>query len=253
MSLPADLTKVSVGQLVEQFGKESIPLGNSFSYFAVALPLAEEETKEYLLDPIAALPPDVASVLPKVLILLVPYLERVNGKPGAAGEDLMTTERPAENRWLDSTGLLSDGLSVLAFGVRDQEMADYHYHFYRALSDLAANHMGLEAESRYFSLLREELNGRVHGEVDERSWHLKQALLRRQSGVRRETKPFRAYARQSLVDTMTLYLHGICCDIDVDTGPRQLPSRYLRKRLQLLHSMYPPPKGYVVFPEDLKD
>ena len=47
-------------------------------------------------------------------------------------------------------------------------------------------------------------------------------------------KAFRAYARQSFIDTLTLYLHGICCDIDVDTGPRQLPSRYLRKRLLLL-------------------
>ena len=52
---------------------------------------------------------------------------------------------------------------------------------------------------------------------------------------------------------MTLYLHGICCDIDVETGPRQLPSRYLRKRLQLLRSQYPPPDGYAVFPEEVKE
>ena len=81
---------------------------------------------------------------------------------------------------------------------------------------------------------------------------LKQGLLRRQSNVRRETKLFREYAAQSFMDTLTLYLHGICCDIDVETGPRQMPSRYLRKRLQLLHSLFPPPEGYAVFPEDLK-
>ena len=51
-------------------------------------------------------------------------------------------------------------------------------------------------------------------------------------------KAFRAYARQAFVDTLTLYLHGICCDIDVDTGPRQLPSRYLRKRLLLMEEMF---------------
>jgi hypothetical protein len=38
-------------------------------------------------------------------------------------------------------------------------------------------------------------------------------------------------------------------DIDVETGPRQMPSRYLRKRLELLFSLYPPPEGYAVFPE----
>ena len=54
------------------------------------------------------------------------------------------------------------------------------------------------------------------------------------------------------VDSLTLFLHGICCDIDVETGPRQLASRHMRKRLELLRGFYPPPKGYAVFPEDLK-
>jgi len=65
-------------------------------------------------------------------------------------------------------------------------------------------------------------------------------------------KLFRDYARQAFEDTLTLYLHGTCCDIDVETGPRQMPSRYLRKRLELLFSLYPPPEGYAVFPEQLK-
>ena len=52
---------------------------------------------------------------------------------------------------------------------------------------------------------------------------------------------------------MTLYLHGICCDLDVETGPRQLASRHLRKRLELLEREFPPPSGYAVFPEDLKN
>jgi hypothetical protein len=69
----------------------------------------------------------------------------------------------------------------------------------------------------------------------------------------RESKAFKDYARQSFIDTVTLYLHGICCDIDVETGPRQLPSSYLRKRLKLLRTLYPPPKGYHVFPDEAKD
>jgi hypothetical protein len=67
------------------------------------------------------------------------------------------------------------------------------------------------------------------------------------------TKALREYARQSFIDTLTLYLHGICCDLDVDTGPRQLASRHLRKRLDMLAAAFPPPKGYAVFPEDLKN
>ena len=78
---------------------------------------------------------------------------------------------------------------------------------------------------------------------------MKQALLRRQTKLRRETKAFHEYATQSFIDTLALFLHGICCDIDVETGPRQLPSRYLRRRLMLLEELYPPPEKYSVFPE----
>ena len=130
-------------------------------------------------------------------------------------------------------------------------MADYHYHFYNAIAGLAVDHAGDEPRGRFWSLLREELHSRVHGEVDQEGWHLKQSLMRRQTNLRRETKAFQEYARQAFIDTLTLYLHGICCDIDVEPGPRQLPSRYLRKRLVLLEELYPPPEGYAVFPEDV--
>jgi len=135
---------------------------------------------------------------------------------------------------------------------RDEDIANYHYTFYNALAALVSEHWTHEAQESFYRLLREELSSEVHGEVDERSWHLKQALSRRQTNVRKETKLFRDYARQSFEDTLTLYLHGTCCDIDVETGPRQMPSRYLRKRLELLLSLFPPPEGYAVFPEQLK-
>ena len=38
----------------------------------------------------------------------------------------------------------------------------------------------------------------------------------------------------------------------MDTGPRQLPSRFLRKRLMVLEELFPPPAGYAVFPEQLE-
>ncbi len=108
-----------------------------------------------------------------------------------------------------------------------------------------------ETQEIWHRLLREELSAETHGEVDERSWHFKQVLLRRPMAARKDGKPFRDYARESFRDTMTLFLHGLCCDIDVETGPRQLPSRYLRKRLEALKGLFPPPAGHAVFPEDL--
>jgi len=252
MSAQPDLSKLSVGQFAERFRGEMIPLSNTFSYFCASVPLSEEDVKEYLEEPIAALPPKISALLPKVSIMLVPYLERADGKEKGSirADEFVCTEKPPENRLSWATQVRFDSEEVLVFALQDQEVSEYHYRLYHTLANLAANSWSEEAQSKYWTLLREELRAGVHGEVDEESWQAKQSLLRRQSGVRKETKVFRDYARQSFVDTLTLYLHGICCDIDVETGPRQLPSRYLRKRLNVLHSLYPPPSGYAVFPEN---
>jgi hypothetical protein len=265
MSAQPDLSKLSVGQFAEQFRSAMIPLSNTFSYFCASVPLSEEDLKEYLEEPIAALPPSVAALLPKVSIMLVPYLERAEAREkdrekdgkeregkekGAARRDeFVVTEKPPDSRASWASQVRFDQEEVLVFALKDQDVSEYHYRFYHVLATLAADHGSEEALLQYSSLLREELNGRVHGEVDEESWHMKQALLRRETNFRRETKAFRDYVRQSLIDTLTLYLHGICCDIDVETGPRQLPSRHMRKRLTLLYNLYPPPEGYAVFPE----
>jgi hypothetical protein len=142
----------------------------------------------------------------------------------------------------------------MAFALKDQEVAEYHYRFFHVLSTVLSERWAEEVETIYSRILREELTADVHGEVDEQSWRLKQGLRRGKSGgfPSKEHKAFRAYARQSFADTLTLYLHGICCDIDVETGPRQLPSRHLRKRLIALEELFPPPKGYAVFPEQLE-
>jgi len=250
MSSSPEQQRIPLEEFARRYRGESVPLGNTFSYFSAAVSVSDDEKKEYLDEPIAALPPALAAELPQILVLLVPYLERVNGKGGATDPGLVSMEAPAESRRLVAARISRPEGEVLAFGIRDQEMADYHYFFYNAIAYVAAGRLREDAENQYFSLLRDELRANAHGEVDESSWRLKQALVRRTKGLR-QSKSFRLYARQSFVDTMTLYLHGICCDIDVDTGPRQLASRYLRKRLQLLGTLFPPPEGYAIFPEEL--
>jgi len=253
MAAQPDLSKLSVGQFAERFRSEMIPLSNTFSYFCASVPLSEEDVKDYLEEPIASLPPAISSLLPKVSIMLVPYLERVDGKQkGSDRDEFVCTEKPPENRLSWTTQVRLDNEEVLVFALKDQDVSEYHYRFYHVLAKLAGDLWTDQTQIQYCTVLREELNAGVHGEVDEESWHMKQALLRRQTNIRKETKAFRDYARQSFIDTLTLYLHGICCDIDVETGPRQLPSRHLRKRLNVLFGLFPPPNGYAVFPEHQK-
>ena len=116
-----------------------------------------------------------------------------------------------------------DNIVTIFFTVKGEQVADYHYFFYDEIAALISYRWPKKVADAWHGLLREELSSEMHGEVDERSWRLKQALLRRPMNARRDGKPFREYARQSFEDTMTLYLHGICCDIDVDTGPATTP------------------------------
>lgn len=244
--------RVTVEELASRVRRDMIPLGSTFSYFAVT-PMPEEDIKQYLDDPIAALPPSLGDHLPKIEIILAPFLERngreKNGRPHC---DWIVFEKPPEPKRIYTARVMSKKQATLAFGIKDEDLADYHYSFFGVLASLLARKEGSSEREKYAERLREELAAEVHGEVDDRSWHLKQGLRRRQKNVRQETNAFLDYVTQSFEDTLTLYLHGICCDIDVETGPRQMPSRYLRKRLELLMSMYPPPAGYAVLPEHTK-
>ncbi|MCC7498360.1 MAG: hypothetical protein IT160_12330 [Bryobacterales bacterium] len=254
MSAKGDFSRFPVRQFAERFRSELIPLSNTFSYFSAAMPLSEEDIREYLQEPIAALPPSVAAVLPKVSILLVPYVEKASAKDRQAGtQDFISIDPPPARRQSRVSLTIGDAGVTLAFGLKEQELDDYHYRFFRSIATLMADRWTEAIRHRYAGVIRDELTAQVHGEVDEDSWQLKQSLLRRQNTFRRDSKAFREYVRQSYIDTLTLYLHGICCDIDVETAPRQLPSRSLRRRLEVLAEIYPPGKGYAVFPENLDE
>lgn len=210
-------------------------------------PVAEEELRQYLFDPVASLPPAAVELLPQTGIVLAPWLERSNGKPVIS----MTAEKPADARLVFSTAVDSGETACLFFTVRSEQVSDYHYYLFMELARLLARRWPEKLQHVWQGLLREELNAQVHGEVDERSWHAKQAILRRSIAARKSGKLFNEYALRAFEDTVTLYLHGLCCDIDVEAGPRQLPSRFLRKRLEALKAMFPPPEGHGVFPEDV--
>jgi hypothetical protein len=258
MSVDPDVARLTVAEFRERIHNDLVPLSSQFSYFSIAVTLGEDDLRDYLQDPIAALPPSLCALLPRIAILLVPYIERdSNGKPNGrekdpVPEDYITFDKPGDGHSAGSSVRISKGEAVIALAVQHQEVADYHYELYRQIANVAGRAVPEDALGDFRALLREELVLRIHGEVDEDSWQLKQALQRRQTNMKRDTKGFRKYAVVAFVDTLTLYLHGICCDIDVETGPRQLPSRHLRRRLRLLSGQVPPPEGYAVFPEDVE-
>ena len=107
--------------------------------------------------------------------------QRKESSRAKAAADYVSIERPPEGRLSPYTQLKLGDETVLAFALKDQEVAEYHYRFYHLLATLMADHWTDDVETRYIRILRDELNADVHGEVDEPSWRLKQALRRSQA------------------------------------------------------------------------
>jgi hypothetical protein len=233
--------------LLQKLEEQSLPLTGKCSVFCIGVTLTEDEEREYLHDPVAALPPSLMDRLPSIRIVLVPYMTPAQKQ----GEVLVHMTRPSGDGFAWEAFQALRGALVLCFAVGDVAGADYHYRFFRSLAVNAAISLAEDKREEFSQLLRQELANNVHGEVDEQGWQLKQKLLATGS-KRTKATPVKEYLQTALVDTLTLYLHGICCDIDVEPGPRQLASRHLRKRLKLLQSFFPPPDGYAVLPEDLR-
>jgi hypothetical protein len=240
-------SKVKIEEFATSFRDQLISLNSQFSYFCSPA-MVEDDLRQYLHEPISALPPAVCALLPKSMaLMLVPYLEKLNGKSGTR----ISYGGVAEAKQAPADRLAVPGGEVLFFAVKNEEVSDYHYGLFNEIARLVSHAWKKDIRDGFAKILKAEQAAKIHGEVDERSWRLKQAMQRKPAAG--QAKAFAEYARQAFEDTLTLYLHGICCDIDVEPGPRQLPSRYVRKRLEFLHELFPPPAGHAVFPEDLKN
>src|SRR5260370_17900618 len=109
-STETDHSKLTVEEMALRFRAEMVPLGGKFAYFT-AVPVAEEDLKQYLDDPIAALPPAICESLPPVGVILVPYLQKGNGKAG----DLVSYEAQHGSRHLLASRPISDAPVTLSF------------------------------------------------------------------------------------------------------------------------------------------
>lgn len=228
-----------------------VPLSGKISFYSAGLRLNEEDEKELIYDPVGSLPPMVRELLPEISIVLVPHLEGQDGSTVVMEAPKGQTKQQEEDRiWQNEFQV--DGNIVLTFAVQGCDSGEYHYRLFRIIAAKALERAEPKFWEPFHEILRDELKRRVHGEVDEESWRAKEELLSKSGTPWRDSKQFQAYARVATIDSLTLYLHGLCCDIDVDPGPRQIQSREMRKRLVWLQENVGAPEGYVIFPEQKK-
>lgn len=242
------ITRIAVEEFAGQCRRHLVPVTPLVSCFE-AVSLDADQRRQFLGEPIEAIPTTLLERLPPLRLILVPYLEK--GSAGGAG--LVTFEKPPAQRLLHRSIFDVRDEVFLLFAIEQQDVADYHYRLFNTIAGMACAVVRGEEFTRYSTLVLDELNRRTRGEVDEQSLELKMKLFHRQRLPGRNTKLMRRYMRQALEDTLTLYLHGLCCDIDVEAGPRQLGSRYLRSRLELLAEIFPPNPGYLLFPAPKPD
>lgn len=236
--LPAD-------QFVQRFRDELIPLTSKILWFSLGA-LPEEDIAASVGEPLASLPPALAQQLPQLHLFLVPYL-RSAGRQA----DVIVFEAPDPKDRSESFQIIGPDSASLVIATEDISPNAYHYNLYSAVSSLAWEVAPSEVRQAWSKAIKDELKRGVHGEIDEISWQRKNEVLAKQSQPMRDSKLLRAYLRASFIDTMTLFLHGICCDIDVEPSPRQIPSVEIRRRLELLRSFYPLGEGYALFPEEI--
>jgi len=99
------------------------PINNKFSYF-LALPVAEEDLRQYLHDPVEALPPVVSDLLPNVGIVLAPFLERGTTRTNVS----LVHEKPPEPKLVFSTRVETADFATFFFTIKDEQVSDYHYY-----------------------------------------------------------------------------------------------------------------------------
>lgn len=228
-----------------------IPVAGSVAYFSV-VPLREKESQRLVLDPAAALPPRVTEILPSLRLVLVPYLE--TAPEGEDAPSMRIAFHPPSNGTRRYVALETvEDANYLFLAVRDDDFFDAHILLYRALAEEIVERAGLDFAAPFYATVDSELLSRAHGEVHERAWNLKRDLLACAEGDSQRPGLLDLYRRRALEETLTLYLHGLCCDLHLEAGPRQLPSRFVRKRLLLLRDQLPPPQDIALFPEEHVD
>ena len=121
----------TIDELARRIRPELNPINKQFSWFPMT-PVAEEDQRQYLQDPIESLPPVARALLPKIGVVLAPYLEKGVGRAATA----VAETKPAEAKLALSARVESPDFVTIFFTVKGEQVADYHYFFYDEIAAL---------------------------------------------------------------------------------------------------------------------
>jgi hypothetical protein len=105
-----------------------------------------------------------------------------------------------------------------------------------------------ETELReYWTILRNEIDSGIEGEIDEQALDEKRSLFESRSHAN-SPRQVENYGRTSFAGTAAEFIHCLWHDVSIRSGENYLPAKTLRRRLELLSRWFPPDRGHRLFP-----
>jgi hypothetical protein len=212
--------------------------------FHSAIPLTPAEERTMAREPAQAVPAAVAQRLGQLRVLMVPYLACFDSG------DAVSFSKPKGDTH-SSVWLAHEERTNLVLACRELDPHDTGFEFLASIAELLLPKLSRQESDRYASLLEEELQMGIKGEIEEEAVAARRPFTLGSRAWRRHRAQFENYRHVSFTNTVAEYMHGLWHDVQIRVGPDHLPLPQLRRRMELLAEMFPPNPGYSVFAQDL--
>jgi hypothetical protein len=137
-------------------------------------------------------------------------------------------------------------VSVMTAGLEEHDVA---MEFLLCIGQAAWGTLSDTELRAYWTLLSDEIDSGVEGEIDQQALEEKRSLFECRSNAS-ITRRLGLYGRASFAGTAAEYVHCLWHDVTVRTGPDYLPPTAVRRRLELLARWFPPDRGRRLFPSE---
>jgi hypothetical protein len=155
---------------------------------------------------------------------------------------LKQSELDVASRWTTTTGALE--VSVTTRGFEEHDIA---MEILVCLGQALWERLTVAELRAYWTILRDEINSGIEGEIDEQALAEKRSLLASPSHAK-SALHLESYGYSSFAGTAAEYVHCLWHDVSIRSGANYLPAEPLRRRLELIEQWFPPDRGYRLFP-----
>jgi hypothetical protein len=155
---------------------------------------------------------------------------------------LAQAEADVTSRWTTTISSLEVSLTTGEFEEHDIAME-----LLVCLGQALWERLSVAELSAYWTILRDEINSGIEGEIDEHALDEKRFLLESRSHAN-SARHLESYGSSSFAGTAAEYVHCLWHDVSIRIGADYLPAESLRRRLEHIARWFPPDRGYRLFP-----